>query len=105
MILFLVEEHTLGYGGGGPETVSWHQLVQIQGQRDVTQETRTYQAREAFIQGCKREGATQFYAPEELEEVVPGYLWQAADGSSVANEVRFLGKIEMDCYRGKVDII
>lgn len=44
------------------------------------------------------------FSPAELEEAQKGYLWAAADGSSIWYTVRKLGEYNMDCVAGRVTI-
>jgi hypothetical protein len=123
MMHFLVEHHEMPWGYGN-ETIVWREIIDVQGLMYEYKANLDRAARRAYMI-CEYQRATgkQYdgehledrlevednecdftfvFSPDELEEVVEGYLWQAADGSSVSYEVRFLGMLEMDCYRGKI---
>ena len=81
---FLVEEHTTHLFGAEGDRVPYRVLVHAESPQAAftvaaIHYQRTY-ANMVFV-----------FAPEELEEVEPGYLSAAADGSSIWYEVRDLG--------------
>jgi len=80
--LWLVEEHTDDPYDG--ETASFHAVVTS----DTAQEAFLAAQRAATAEG-DRSGF--LFGAGELTEAVPGYLWVAADGSSIGYEVRRLG--------------
>jgi hypothetical protein len=82
-ILWLVEEHQLEMGYGD-ETISLHAVVTAGSPHEA------FRTAERQLTPSGADFGFAFSA-EELEEVVPGYMWQAADGSSIAYEVRKLG--------------
>lgn len=113
MIAWLVEEHVLNWSGG-EETISWHAIVQTPTFNDADS---TQWARNAFhmaerIHRQETPESVRYsdddwsfaFGMDELEVAVKGFLWHAADGSSIAYEVRRLGEVVMDCTRGKVEI-
>lgn len=88
---WLVEEHTTGYGHD--ETVQYHQVV---GAPDAIVAFEIADDMARMTRTCGGEPAGFLFAASELEEVVPGFLWQAADGSSIYYEVRSLGTPTLD---------
>jgi len=101
--IWLIEEHSLNLDSG--EIISGHWMVPRQLQPEVPFLER---ARGAFTTAEKiarqdlvrmsrwalgENDSAFLFAAEELDEVSPGYLAQAADGSTVAYEVRYAGCI------------
>ena len=96
MTIFLVEEHAL-QAGYGPATIRWRTIVSakqainafIIAEKRFAQRAsdETYYTTKTLIDTGQW---TFWFEPDELKMVVPDYLWQAADGSSVAYEVRML---------------
>ena len=76
---WLVEERTCG-PMGGDETIPFHAVV-----------TGWPTPQWAFEYAQGMAGREFLFAADELVEVVPGYMWAAADGSCVAYEVRKIG--------------
>jgi|SRR5579859_650380 len=80
--LWLVEQHVMDCGYG-PESVDFHATVRARTAQEA------YLAAERQARGTGEDFAFAFLA-SELEEVTPGYLWEAADGSSIGYQVRKL---------------
>jgi hypothetical protein len=104
---WLVEEHTLEWSKD-EETVTFHVVVEASTPQFAFNEANNISVK-TRIRTWNTETSREHSEPvefafsaDELEEAVPGYLWGAADGSSIAYEVRCLGKLEMDCTYGKV---
>lgn len=85
--LWLVEENTMDIGTGD-ETTAFHAVVTAPDPATAFNLANGISKRSRTVAG---EPAGFMFAAEELEEVVPGYLWEAADGSCIAYQVRSLG--------------
>jgi hypothetical protein len=109
---WLVEEHRAEAYDTASETVSWHVVVPgMQAVNAFMIAESKHAGRSSYGEGRYRtvediieSGDWSFaFGPSELEEVINGYLWQAADGSHIAYEVRYLGDLVYDTDRGTVD--
>jgi hypothetical protein len=92
---YLVEEHTCE-PYGGTERISYHVVVygkdERQAFRAANQQSMRTRTRRGVI-GSPPEPGEFFFSETELIEDITGYLWQAADGSDIWYEVRFLGTV------------
>ncbi len=99
MPYYLVEEHTTGpYCTVGEENIPYHVLVHGKDERQAFRaaEQQSMKTRRRRYHGSfpvEEEPASFLFLDSELSECIPGYLWQAADGSDIWYEVRRIGTV------------
>lgn len=98
MKYWLVEEHTTAYGVG-EEDIPFHVVVEASTPQfayneanNISVKTRTRTWKDPTLGGT--EPVEFLFSADELAECIPGYLWQAVDGSSIYYEVRYLGELQ-----------
>jgi len=93
---WLIEEHTMAPYGDS-ETIAWHQIVEANDAEAAFVLAEAARRDSGYRQPghCDSDEWCLAFDKGELAQVVPGYLWQAADGSSIAYEVRCLGNTEI----------
>jgi len=93
---YLVEEHTSGPYGAGNENIPYHIIVYGKDARQAFRAANEQSVKARTrrgVMGSSSEPSEFFFSDTELVECIPRYLWQAADGSDVWYEVRFLGTV------------